>query len=313
MPTLHFLLYLLILALVFLFRVSYIGWFGPFLLWATLLVPPLLLVLSLPSMLRLRVGLQAPDAVTKGEDGELLLRFEAGSLLPVRKVLVQVDIENRYTGEQSRERCRYRMLTGCTAPVDLPTGSCGQLVCSITRIEVRDLLGLIAIRRKCPSPIVCTVLPQAKGPAVPLDLDDALDTAEHLIPKYGGGYSEEHDLREYRPGDTVNTIHWKLSSKTDQVIVREPLVPRDKDIFLVLSSAGKDDRGLELLYWLSKELCVRELPHIIVADALYDVAEDADAVDAITTILSRPKGGLSTYDPSTAKCVFLIHEGEVRR
>ena len=133
-----------------------------------------------------------------------------------------------------------------------------------------------------------------------------------LKPKYGGGFSEEHDLREYRPGDTVNSIHWKLSSKTDKVIVREPLENANKDVFLVLSRIGKEDRGLEILYWLSLELCQREIPHILVADTLYEVNGESDTVDALSAMLAKPMDKPCPYDATHARCVFVISDGEVK-
>ena len=117
MPTLQFLLYLLVLGLVFLFRASYIGWFGPFLLYAALLIPPMLTLLSLPSMLRLRVSAEVPATVTRGKSGELQLRFETRSLLPVRMVSVRVEFEDRYTGERVKAQASYRMLTSSSAPI----------------------------------------------------------------------------------------------------------------------------------------------------------------------------------------------------
>ena len=46
------------------------------------------------------------------------------------------------------------------------------------------------------------------------------------------GFSEEHELRPYREGDAINLIHWKLSSKYDEPIVREPQELVRKDIVL---------------------------------------------------------------------------------
>ncbi|MBR5094247.1 MAG: DUF58 domain-containing protein [Oscillospiraceae bacterium] len=312
MPTVNFFLYLLYLALVFYFRAAYIGWFGQYVLLSFALIPLLLTLLSLPSMLRSSVSLTTAGKLTKGAKAELLLDLHVPTLLPVRYLTVTIEIENRYTGGRMQDKVRYPMVMNGSRAIELPTDSCGQLVCKVLRLECRDVLGLISIRRKCPEPLVCTVLPEPIGPEVPIDLDAALDTAQHLIPKYGGGFSEEHELREYQPGDTINSIHWKLSSKTDEVIVREPMVPRDKDVFLVLSHAGKDDRGLELLYWLSLQLCEREIPHALVSDTIHDVVESADTVDALETILARPATGPKSFDPSTAKCIFLIHEGEVQ-
>ena len=109
----------------------------------------------------------------------------------------------------------------------------------------------------------------------------------------------------------MNSIHWKLSSKTDEVIVREPLISANQDIYLILGRIGKEDRGLELLYWLSLELCARELPHTFVADSLYDVGNEAEGVEALCTILAKPMDKPCPFDPAGARCVFLITDGEV--
>lgn len=312
MPTVNLLLYLLLVGCVYLFRMGYIGWLGSYLFAAVIWIPLALLVLSLPSMILMQIQIQAPPILTKGKEASLLLRFHARTLLPVRRITLWLEVENRFTGEVTKKRCHFDGVVSDSGLLPLPTDSCGQLCCRITRVECRDLLGLISIRRHRPGPIVCTVMPEAKEPDLIPDFDTALNYSVHLVPKYGGGFSEEHDLRQYHPGDTVNSIHWKLSSKTDDVIVREPLVNRNQDVFLVLSKVGENDRGLETLYWLSLELCRREIPHTIVADTLYDAGNEKEAEEALSTLLAKPIAGPSPFDASNARCIFLVLEGEVQ-
>lgn len=311
MPTLAFFFYLLILGVVWLFRMAYIGWLGPFLFSCVLWAPILLMLLSLPSMLRLRLELSVQPTLTRNGEGKLIVRFHTPSLLPLRRVSIWMEAENRFTGDVKKDRFHYVCLVNSRGEMPLPTEFCGQLICRVTKVECLDLLGLIAIRKKCPAPVDCTVLPEAKGPDVPPDLDLALESSSEFKPKYGGGYSEEHDLREYRPGDTVNSIHWKLSSKMDDVIVREPLENANQDVFVVLGRIGKEDRGLEVLYWLSLELCSREISHIVVADALYDVGNETEITEALCTILANPMDKPCPFNATGARCVFLISDGEV--
>lgn len=312
MPTLLFLLYLLTLGLVWLFRLAYVGWFGHYLLLCMLIIPPALVLLSIPSMLRFRVDMEAPPTLTKGREGFLSLYFHTRTFLPLRRVSVWIEVENRFTGETQKETYHYHGLLSSRGELPLPTAYCGQLHCRVARVECRDMLGMFALRRKQPEPVICTVLPEPIAPSVVPDLDLVLNPAALLKPKYGGGYSEEHDLREYRPGDTVNSIHWKLSSKTDKVIVREPLINANRNVYLVLGRIGKEDRGLEVLYWLSLELTNREIPHIFVADTLYEVGNEAEAIEALSTILANPMDKPCPFDPSGARCVFVISDGEVQ-
>ena len=311
MPTLAFLLYLLILVALWLFRMAYVGWLGSYLFACALVIPPVLLLMSLPSMLRLKLELEVAPTLTRNAEGKLKVLFLNRSLLPLHRVSVWLEVENRFTGDVKKDRFHYMGLVSSRGELPLPTDYCGQLQCKVVRVEVRDLLGFIKLLRKCPESVICTVLPVANGPAVPPDFELALDTAEQLKPKYGGGYSEEHDLREYRPGDTVNSIHWKLSSKTDEVIVREPLINANQNVFLVLGRIGKEDRGLEVLYWMSLELCMREIPHTIVADSLYDVTNEAETIDALCTVLANPMDKPCPFDPAGARAIFIVTDGEV--
>ena len=311
MPTASFFFYLLALGAAWLFRLSYRGWFGLYLPLAMIAVPILVLLLSLPAMLSARMKAEIRPYYTRGTDAHVDLHFSVRRFFPVGSVRVQLLIENRFAGEVYKIPVTHHSLSSTVMRVHIPTELCGQLVIRVQRWECRDLLGFFRVRRKAPDAVVCTILPPAVAPEHPVDFEAALKTVTQLKPKYGGGFSEEHELRDYRPGDMANSIHWKLSSKADKLIVREALEQANKEIFLVLNQVGKDDRGLEVLYWLSLELCKRELPHRIVANTLYLVGNESETAAALAGILAFPLDRPCGYDASTARSVFLITSGEV--
>lgn len=312
MPTLNFLLYLAAIGAACFFRLSYIGWFGPYLVAVVAVLPPLLFFFSLPSMLSLRVSMDAAEHCVKGGDAGLRLRFHSRFGLPFSRVKATILIENRFTGEKEKRAFSLKSVYQAEAALPLPTGLCGRLCCSLISYECRDLLGLFSVRRKGQDSVSCFVMPPAKAPLSPVNLDTALNTAPVLKPKYGGGFSEDHDLREYRPGDTVNSIHWKLSSKTDKVIVREPLVNANDRVYILLSQVGADDEGLSLLFWLSLELCRRETPHTVVSETEYPVGNESEAAEALRSILSRPISPPARFSRAGARCVFSVKNGEVQ-
>ena len=305
-------LYLLILAFAYGFRTIYLGWFGPYLVTTAVVVPVFLVILSMPSILRFRLAIQAPSHVSKGTECRYRLLFSCPALLPIRQILLWTEIENSFTGEITQEKYSFLSVNSSEAPLPLPTDVCGKLTIRVTRCECRDLLGLFAFRRpSCPA-VQCAVLPRPKAPAPPLDLEAILNASPKWKPKLGGGFSEEHDLRPYHAGDPTNAIHWKLSSKLDAPIVREALERKDKEIFLILSRPALQDSSLEHLYWLSLTLCARELSHSIVSDGIYPVESEEDTLSALSSILSHPARDPVACDTQGARCVFLLSGEEVR-
>lgn len=312
MPLLHLFGYLLLVAGAWLFRASYIGWLGPYIFAAAILLPLLILLFSLPSMMGLKISLFAPERIIRGGDGKLIIDFNNPRILPVHSVTLHLEVRNRYTGSKTRHNFIFRNLESSQSEVPLLTEECGELECTLLRFECRDALGIFSIRRRGNSICSCTVMPPSVESDTPVHFDAPLSTVTVLKPKYGGGFAEEHDLRPYRAGDTANSIHWKLSSKMDDLIVREALVPENSTIFIVLSRVGEKDRGLEVLRWLSRALLEREEAHIIVADSLYPVSSEEECDQAIASILSWPIRDPCGFDAAGARCIFTVSAGEVR-
>ena len=290
-------------------QVFYNAWPGPWILACTIALPPVLFLLSLPSLLGLRLQLEGPGRVVRGTKAEYTLRLTNKGLLPVHAVTVQLALCNLYTEKTTHESCHLRNLESARITLPLPTDECGVISCRITRCELQDPLGLFVIRRRFDAGLSCAVLPEAQKARV--DLDTALDAFRVLKPKYGGGFSEEYDLRDYRPGDLPNSIHWKLSSKSDRLIVREALTPENRDVFLVLEEPGAHDEGLAVLRWLSAELLSQEEPHMIAGDSLYPVGNERESEAALISLLSSPMGPPCTFDRRTARCVFRVCGSEV--
>ena len=312
MPILHLIGYLLLVGGAWLFRASYIGWLGPYVFTAAIVLPLVILLVSLPSMMGLRITLLTPSRVIRGNPASLTVDFHNPRLLPVHSITLHLEIHNRYTGERSRQNYIFRNLESSQSELPLNTEFCGELECSVLRFECRDALGIFSIRRRGSSVALCTVMPQAMESDQPVNFEASLKQSTILKPKYGGGFAEDHDLRQYRPGDTTNSIHWKLSSKMDEPIVREPLIPENSTVFIVLSRVGEGDRGLEVLRWLSRKLIELDEPHTIVADSLYPVSNEEQSDDAVASLLSWPLREPCGFDAGGARCIYTISGGEVR-
>ena len=100
---------------------------------------------------------------------------------------------------------------------------CGVIEASSKYCKIYDLMGLFFIPVKINCKLECAVYPVAEKPAILPDCDKI--TIMGYKPKSGGGFSDYYELRQYQSGDSLKNIHWKLSSKYDDLIVREPSVP----------------------------------------------------------------------------------------
>ncbi|MGM9638309.1 MAG: DUF58 domain-containing protein [Butyricicoccaceae bacterium] len=87
----------------------------------------------------------------------------------------------------------------------------------------------------------------------------------------GSDASETFAIREYHPGDPVRQIHWKLSQKTDTMMLRELGLPVTEEVLLMLETSFMDqlsadamDLTMEAMLSVSHALAVEGIAHGIV-------------------------------------------------
>ena len=241
--------YLAILCGCGIFYIAYGQWLAWFLLVTVLLVPWFSLVLSLPAMVSFRIR-PAGRAILE-MDAEPKLWLLGSCRLPMSPFRGQLTLQRCFTGESFR----YGDET------DTLTAHCGGYTVTVKKARILDYLGLFAMPVRKRDTMTLLVRPHP----VPMPLPEDLHRHIHMQwqPKAGGGFSEHHELRQYRPGDGLNQIHWKLSAKTGDLILRQPMEPREGQMLLTLHLRGTPeelDRKLGRLLWLGTRLLEQETP-----------------------------------------------------
>lgn len=257
----NWLVYLLGLAGALVFHIYYFGWYSWFVLVLAVALPWFSLLVSLLAMLRTRLRMDAPALLTRNEAAYVTLRAGNG-FLPQPLCRFRLTITAVMTGERRSLRQSTQSQGSWYVPLD--TSHAGAYLCQVEKARVYDYLGLFRLPVRAPAPVETVIRPVPREPARLPNLRHFL--VRQLKPKPGGGFSEEHELRDYRPGDSMREIHWKLSVKTDRTIVREAQEPVRGLTLLTFDLRGTPDRvdaTLEELLWLSQWLLRHDTPHQI--------------------------------------------------
>lgn len=263
------------------------GFYREWVSWMVLLTVGLLpwfsLLLSLPALLTSRAVFRCPQSVRVG--------------VPVRTAL---ELDTKFPSPPLR--CKIRLYNALTEvsyvgkPAErIPTEHCGRITISYDRLFIYDYLGLFRRRLRKGDSCVIFVEPKAvTAEAIPQTGTGAVSAWK---PKTGGGWSEDHDLRLYRPGDDLRQIHWKLAAKTGQLIYREPIEPVLQGYLLTMTLAGTEeelDRKLGRLLYASTELLTQQLPHEVrcltgKGVVCFCVTDPASLETGIRQLLSCPR------------------------
>ncbi len=248
----RWLLYLAVVTGCTVFYGAYRQWLAWLALLGVAFVPIFSLLVSLPAMRRLAIVSRCPAWLTAGQ--EQALRLGTKCPLPAPEYRYRVRIKNTLNGNG------YVQKTG----QKLPAEHCGRLVCTVEQGRIYDYLGLFWLKPR--KTLSFSVIIRPRPIPVRLPAETVQRAAGLWKPKPGGGFSERHDLRLYRPGDNLNQVHWKLSAKTGKLILREPMIPADKRVLLEMElrgSADALDRKLGQLLFLSGRLLEQGTDHAL--------------------------------------------------
>lgn len=172
-----------------------------------------------------------------GSPRALVLRLQHSKrLLGAKTLFAELEITNVMTGDKLYRQLILPLRKNCKEyALSVTPENCGELTVRCLRAGIRDHLDLF--NRKIENfPTVKTVIyPQNVHMNVLLNADTVGSPRDGgpTQNRRGNDPSEVFDLREYVPGDDIRAIHWKLSVKTDTLVLRQPGAPTYYDLLLL--------------------------------------------------------------------------------
>lgn len=252
--------YIIALAFALMFYFVYPLWLAWYLLVLVVIILPFDLIVSLPGMITRRITVSSPAVIEQNSEDKLRItvrpthRFPSGYLkLLLREVTEESTIAHRIVCSANAGSCY---------DIVIDTSHCGLVIFEIRSFNALSIMRLFSFKRKMDKRVRILIMPK---PLMPPNMS-TLPRANALVPKLGGGYSEEHDIRPYRQGDPKNSIHWKLSAKFDSLIIREALEsPPHSRLVKCAQWRTPYEREIILarLRWISEYLLSHDCPHFV--------------------------------------------------
>ena len=225
--------------------------------YLTALFALLALVYALLSILLSRFCLRAEmhlntARVPRGEKAELVVLISKRGLLPVdpMDITVQCGETSLFVTAQPHFRKTQEI------PLPLPTQHVGAYAVSIAEYTYSDIFGLFRARiRNKDEKQMLLVLPR------PFDVEElhflSNDDGRTLQNRTTEDLSSPEDVRAYRLGDSLKRVHWKISARKRELIVRRFETPAPPDTLLLLdcSQPGGQEDTPESRLTLRDALC----------------------------------------------------------
>lgn len=274
--------YLVVLLLCFCYMVMIADYVSFLTMCAALLLPVLLAAqaLLLHGKIKACYPQQSNFTIDAGQSLELHIKVENTGLVPLSMGQLLLLCENQLTGQADRVKVRFRLGSFGKAEcvLHLQSNTCGRLNLRVKRFGCYDALGLFQVKGKfLNEPPEVLVLPEVYSLSCGFTKVESSDYESSTFSKHrpGDDPSEVFGIREYRPGDLQRSIHWKLSSKQEQLIVKEFSLPIRFGIVLLAELCRENPvqlcRELSALFSVSVFFTQAGQPHrILWYDSMLD-------------------------------------------
>ena len=219
---------------------------GLYLFLGTLLIPLLGILLTAICIKGLDIRLELPQTCSKRQrvEGRVCIKTRNG--IPVLRGEVNMTSYNRLT----MEREIVSVISGFTKetktlPFSFESRHCGGVEIGADSVAVFDPFGLWKKTLSVSATSVINVLPDTFDVQIKLAHGDMpnQDSVEYAQGRTGTDLSEIFAVREYQEGDSIRNIHWKLSGKYDDLMVKLASLPLENSMLLLLETdlQGEED------------------------------------------------------------------------
>jgi len=243
-----------------------------------LFLPMLLLSFAAVTYASRLFSVSANGEITGRKNSDITLPIQAKNrfFLPLTRVSCRIEGINRLTGESFLQTVDFSIngKESRVVPCRLRSQHCGRIEARIRHVRVYEWFGVFGMRVPCDCEIGLTVLPDTFDMRLITDLSRSCpeDSDEYSALRPGNDHSEIFEVRDYRPGDSLRQIHWKLTQKYDHLMTKEASLPVDRSIVVMFDTARSTesvaspacfDAAAEVVVSLSQALLNEGIAHTL--------------------------------------------------
>ncbi len=193
--------------------------------------------------------ISVPDeTMEKGEEFFLRFSLHNPTIFPLVNASLMLTLENRFYKEHGEQELnlpvRARGNTEVVYPIVMDY--CGRFGVIANQIRLVDLLGIYEVDVPLNEQRECLIVPcgsrcdQEAGRIYSNGVSEAVESKQK-----GYDFSEVSGIREYIPGDKLQNIHWKLSMKKDELMVKERVSVSAMQLNVLVDLANDEEMHLE--------------------------------------------------------------------
>lgn len=191
------------------------------------------------------------DTATKNEKINVSVNIKNKALIPFTNCTVTIKYNNNLIdiADYISVSIPIHALSDEKISFSIVSNHCGIVSLKAVSVHVYDFLKMFSCRVKPQNVHEVTVLPELYplNSSRTYNMINSEDSDFFSKHRSGDDPSEIFALKDYVPGDKPNRIHWNLSLKHDELIVRHYSQPISTSILLVLDFCGTPDQDADVL------------------------------------------------------------------
>lgn len=266
--TKRFIIYISLLALTVYLSLLYDGVTIRFLIAFEIILPVIMLAMITVQRMFVEVVLEIPSvSIGKNDDITVELKVKQNNILiqklfPVHGIIIKgkcTDSSNsvkpvrKYFDLHYDENQRQRIVfAGMTQHY-------GVVSFSIDKVQIYDYMKMFAFKVPMQYRNEVYIMPQSNSSAVDvssLKTDSNTGIGDMIASSLDNSRENVIELREYREGDHIKSIHWKVSARMDELMVREYDGLTSAKLFVLVDGINTEDkdRWIEKVFFICKSL-----------------------------------------------------------
>lgn len=244
-------LFLLLIIICVIFYIMYLWDFAFVLLIIMIALPVVMFIISFITSRMMSVDFHLlEDSAEKNENFPVQLCINNRSPFPVGKAEAHIEYYNVFNNQINVFELflPVQAMNSQSVTFKLSSRYCGIIKIRCVDISIYDPLRIFRFKVGKNLYAEIPVLPECREIAGEVHYSDRVSEESNVFSEHkpGDDPSEVFDLRGYTPGDKLNRIHWKLSSKKDEFIVKDYSLPVDIPAVLFLDLKCYEDNNYTL-------------------------------------------------------------------